>query len=197
MNIVITGMSSISSKQTEDTMSRFYERIKQIRLVNDIEKLAIAAVGNVLNDAKIYFPVENANIGIYTGIDDAVEDIKNEYFNDILDYGLLGTSPLLFPYTAPNALAAQVSIAFDIRGENITMSIKNSCCDVIQYAGECIHDNYTKMAIAGGIFLKDKALSVENDRYSAEFFLLETESRAKERGAKIYRYIEDGINGDF
>jgi 3-oxoacyl-(acyl-carrier-protein) synthase len=188
MNPVITGISRLTSKDIDAAIDKHMSCIKEMRLVNDIERLAIASAGNVLEDAKIKFPVGNSDIAIYMGIDDAVEDIKDDYFNNILRDGILGVSPLLFPYTSPNALAAQVSIAFDIRGESITFHIRDSCMDVVKYAAGCVVKGYTKMAIAGTIRLENKKLTENEGRYKAEFFFIETDASAENRGVKKYCY---------
>jgi 3-oxoacyl-(acyl-carrier-protein) synthase len=190
MNTVITGMGKISSANMEGALDRLSVRIRQAKLVQTLERLAVAAVGCALDDARIDFPICNSSIGIYFGIDDAVEDIKNEFFNGILKEAILGASPLLFPYTSPNTLPAQVSIVFDMRGEIITMPSKHPFEDVIEYATECIEESYTTMAIAGGIALTDKNISIQEGRYVAEFFFLEESSQAKARGAKVYQSLK-------
>lgn len=194
MKPVITGISRLAGKDKDAAIDRHMRCIKEMRFVNDIERLVIASVGNVLEDAKIEFPVGNHDIAIYMGIDDAVEDIKDEYFDNIINVGILGASPLLFPYTSPNALAAQVSIAFDIRGESITFHIENSCVDVLKYAAICVVKGYAKMAIAGSIRLENKKLPENEGRYKAEFFFIETEASAGKRGVK--KYYHEGWNED-
>jgi 3-oxoacyl-(acyl-carrier-protein) synthase len=186
MKTAITGISRLTSSTMEDLILTLDGRIKEIRMGIPLERLAVAAVGRLLDDAGISFPVGNSTVGLYIGIDDAIEDIKDEYFSNIVKDGILGASPLLFPFTSPNAIAAQISIAFDIRGESITMPIKHK--DVIKYSTECIQHGYSRMAVAGGITLKDKRLTIESGRYAAEFFLIETVRSAMERRAKIYRH---------
>lgn len=186
MKPVITGVSKISSNNIESVTSGLKDSIRQMRFVNSMEQLAVTAVGIMLNDAKIDIPIGNASVSLFVGIDDSIEDIKNEYFEGILNEGILGASPLLFPYTTPNSLAAQVSIAFDIRGENITIPIQYSYRDVIEYAIECITEKYTGTAIVGGIRVQDRNLSVGEGRYVAEFFLFEEVDSARKRGATIY-----------
>lgn len=186
MRPVITGVSKISSDNIEYVTSGLTDSIRQMRFVNSMEQLAVTAVGIMLNDAKIDIPIGNASVSLFVGIDDSIEDIKNEYFEGILNDGILGASPLLFPYTTPNSLAAQISIAFDIRGENITIPVKHSYRAVIEYAIECITEKYTGTAIAGGIRVQDRNLSVGEGRYVAEFFLLEEVDSARKRGATIY-----------
>lgn len=186
MKPVITGVSKISSDTIDYVTSGLTDSIRQMRFVNSMEQLAVAAVGVMLSDAKVDIPIGNASVSLFVGIDDSIEDIKDEYFEGILNEGILGASPLLFPYTTPNSLAAQASIAFDIRGENITIPIKHSYRAVMEYAIECITEKYTGTAIAGGIRVQDRNLSAGEGRYLAEFFLLEEVDSARKRGATIY-----------
>ena len=184
--MVITGRCRLESSDVEEALNKLEGLIKPMRLVHDLERLAVAAVGGALLDAGLSFPVGDSTVGIFIGIDDAIEDIKDEYFSGVLAEGILGASPLLFPFTSPNALAAQVSIAFDLRGEGIVMPINGSCPDVIEYATDCIAGQHAKRAIAGAITIIGRRLSIEGDRYAAEFFIIESEGDAVRRGARTY-----------
>lgn len=172
MKTLITGRCRINSRDVEEILKKLEGRIKQIRFVNELEKLAVAAAGVTLDNAGVGFPIGNADAGLFIGIDDSIEDIKDSYFNNILNDGILGGSPLIFPFTSPNALAAQISIAFDIRGESITFPIKQSCENVLKYTAECIIGQYIRMAVAGGITADKSKTSSEKGRYNAEFFFL-------------------------
>ncbi|RJQ51664.1 MAG: hypothetical protein C4526_09470 [Nitrospiraceae bacterium] len=191
MKPVVTGRSVLTSRETGPELDKLIGRLKQVRFVHDLELLTVVSVGKLLDEAGIIYPAGNPGLSIYIGIDDAVEDIKDEYFNNILKEGMMGASPLLFPYTSPNALAAQASIAFDIRGESITVSVKDFCRDVIKYAVDCIVQGYTIMAVAGLISISP------DDAYSAEFLLIENRNSALRRGAKIYSYNGDWMNEYF
>jgi 3-oxoacyl-(acyl-carrier-protein) synthase len=190
---VITGLSKLSSCDLDKGISQIDEQIRQIRFVHDLEKLLVTSIGIVLYDAGLPFLVGNDDVSLYVGIDNSIEEIKNEYFNNILSEGILGASPLLFPFTSPNALTAQATIAFDIRGESITLPIKYSSKDVIEYAMDCIVGRYTKMAIAGGIRIDQTQTScseiVKDLVYTAEFLFLEDMKSAMERGIKIYHNL--------
>jgi 3-oxoacyl-(acyl-carrier-protein) synthase len=192
MLMVITGRCRLESSRIEEAMNKLEGLIKPMRLVHDLERLAVAAVGGALRDAGLSFPIGDSTVGMYIGIDDAVEDIKDKYFSGVLADGILGASPLLFPFTSPNALAAQVSIAFDLRGEGIVMPINGSCPDVIEYATDCIAGEHAKKAIAGAITIKDRRLSIEEARYYAEFFVVESEGDAVKRGARTYNLNSSG-----
>lgn len=182
MKPVIIGVSRLNSNNLNDVIPQINGLIKQMRFVHVLEQLAVVSIGMVLYDAKIPFPVGNADVSLYVGVDNSIEDIKDEYFNNILSEGILGASPQVFQFTTPNALVAQATIAFDIRGESITLPIKSSFKDVIEYAADCIIGKYAKMAIAGGI---TRCQSLQ-PFYRAEFFLLEDGKKAMERGARVY-----------
>lgn len=184
MKAVITGKSNILSGSTVAPLQGI---TCNFRFITGIERLVITAVGLAFDDAGIYYPVGNNNTGIYTGIDDSIEDIKDEYFKAILSDGMLGASPLLFPFTSPNALTAQASIVFDLRGESFTAAIKKSCRDVIQYATDCVASGNTVIAVAGGILLEDNTFTLEQGRYRAEYYVIENIESALKRGAKRYR----------
>lgn len=166
----IIGTSKMDSNNLNVAVSQINGLIEQMRFVHVLEQLTVVAVGMVLYDAGILFPVGNDDISLYVGIDDSIEDIKDRYFNNILSEGVLGVSPQFFQLTTPNALIAQATIAFDIRGESITLPIKHSFKHVIEYASDCIVGKYTKMAIAGGITRPQHS---QTPVYRAEFFLLE------------------------
>ena len=183
MKPVLTGMASLRGTDADKIISNLNGYFKEMRFIHDIEKIMIAGIGLLLSDAGIRFPVGNNDIGLYIGVDDAIEDIKDEYFQGIITHGILGASPLLFPFTSPNALAAQASIAFDLRGESITIPLKySSYCDVIQYAIECVMGGYSRMAVAGMIF----SSGTGQDNLSAKFSFLEAPGSAAVRRARIY-----------
>ncbi|MFO0793636.1 MAG: beta-ketoacyl synthase N-terminal-like domain-containing protein [Candidatus Brocadiaceae bacterium] len=192
MTLVVTGISRLTINDLDRVISRIGEHIQRIRFVHDLEKLTVASIGDVLSDAGINTPVGNADIGLYAGIDSSIEDVKNEYFKGILSEGLLGASPLFFPFTSPNSLIAQASIVFDIRGESITLPVKCLFKDVVEYAVDCVRGRYTKMAIAGGIS-RDLSFTGHSQipLYRAEFFFIEDLKNAVERKSKIYHSLSD------
>ena len=193
---VITGKVILSSRDLVPDAD-VTAGIRQIRITNDLELLTVVAAGRVLIDAGIDVPAGTPDMGLFIGIDEAIEDIKDEYFSNVLNDGLVGASPLLFPFTSPNAFTAQASIAYDIRGESITFFMKNIYSDVILYSLDCVRAGHIKMAVSGGISLKHDDLSVNEGRYAAEFYFIEDLKSARSRGARIYSVQEDWMNGFF
>ncbi len=190
---VVTGRSSISADNLEEAVSRLGKSVDRVRFVHDLEIITVVAIGTALHDAGIGLPVGDSSIGVYVGIDDSIEDIKDDYLGNILQEGILGASPLLFPFTSPNAIAAQASIVFDMRGESITLVGSDSRRDALEYACQCISGGYARMAIAGGITSPTARSSggIRHRTYDAQFIFIEDHDSALERGARIHGYATD------
>ena len=191
MKNVITGISRINITELDEVMETLSERTRSFRFVHDLERLTIAAIEILLKDAGINYPVSDDSIALYLGIDNAIEDIKDEFFSNILKEGLLGSSPLLFPFTSPNALAAQATIVFDLRGESVVIPVRDSINSVIEYADECISGEYVNMAIAGGIIAEGERSPDGLHNYKASFFMIENHGSAESRIARIYRNVSE------
>ena len=76
MRPVITGKIKISSSTIDHALTRLKDAIRQMRFLNRLEQLAIISVGIILDKARISVPVGNADIGLFVGIDDAIEDLQ-------------------------------------------------------------------------------------------------------------------------
>lgn len=186
MKNVITGVSRIRIHELDDIMPDLSERTQALRYVCELERLTVYAVELVLKEAGIKIPVEKDTIGIYIAIDDTIEDIKNEYLRNIIGEGLLGASPLLFPFTSPNALAAQATIVFDIRGESIVMPCRESMKNIAEYADDRVSQGCMEMAITGGIFSPEEKSAGSRKNYETRFYLIESTESARGRGVRTY-----------
>lgn len=201
---VITGIGRLSdfdSRFVHDEVNRLAGSITQVKLSHDIEKAAVLSASNALKDASISSPLGDSRCGIFAGIDEGIDSIKFEYYKRVLREGPVGASPLLFPFTSPNAVSAQMAIAFDIRGECITISNNVlSSAKALGYASECINMGKADIAVAGGAIVVDDGLKeVMTDIGSgkdgghltngAAFLVLESRGHAISRGTKIYGEI--------
>ena len=150
------------------------ETPKAVKTVIKAEELALAAVSAALKQ------IRNLELetGIVFGIDNAIDRCKEEFFKGLLAEGPIGASPLLFPYTSHNAITAQATIAFGIKGEDITItSGASSFLKAIEYGFELLHRSVMKSVIAGGIS--------ENEAMVVVMESLTPDEAQRKRGAGI------------
>lgn len=150
------------------------ETPKAVKTVIKAEELALAAVSAALKQIRNW----ELETGIVFGIDNAIDRCKEEFFKGLLAEGPIGASPLLFPYTSHNAITAQATIAFGIKGEDITItSGASSFLKAIEYGFELLHKDVMKSVIAGGIS-ENEAMVVVMER-------LTPDEAQRKRGAGI------------
>ena len=124
------------------------ETPKPVKTVLRAEELTLAAVSEALKQIRRL----ELDTGIVFGIDNAIDKCKAEFFKGLLAEGPIGASPLLFPYTSHNAITAQATIAFGIKGEALTIvSGASSFLKAVGYGFELLHRGVMKSVIAGGV----------------------------------------------
>jgi hypothetical protein len=129
-----------------------------VRLFHPIEAMAFLAAYDALSLAGVPLPVGGDGIGIALGVDEGIDGIKARYYQGLLRDGPLGASPMAFPFTAPNTIAARISILLDLRGESLTVCGGNlSGAQAIGLAMETLREERCGGALAGG------ATSVEQE----------------------------------
>jgi 3-oxoacyl-[acyl-carrier-protein] synthase II len=165
-----------------------------IRLVQPIEEVAVVAAHEALASAGIPMPVRGEEIGIALGVEEGIDGPKAEYYRRILKDGPLGSSPLLFPFTTPNTVAARLSILLDLRGENFTLCGGSlSGAQAIGLAMNAVREARPQAMLTGGVtavgreFLDALACAGRPDdgevSSGACVFLLERSTSAGGRGA--------------
>ena len=92
-----------------------------VRLVHPIEEVALLSAYEALSHSGMGVPLGGEGAGIAVGVEEGIDPIKADYYRGVLRDGPLGASPLAFPFTAPNTIAARISILMDLRGENHTV----------------------------------------------------------------------------
>jgi len=123
----------------------------RVRLVHRIEEVAFLAAAEALAGGGRPFPVGEAGMGIVLGIDEGIDDIKADHWCAVLAEGPLGASPLHFPFTAPNAVTAQLTIFLDLRGETATVCGGTlSGAEAIGLAAASVRDGRCDTMLAGG-----------------------------------------------
>lgn len=135
------------------------ETIKPVKTVVKAEELALSATSAALKQAGWNPPLippfvkgGKGVLGIIFGIDNAIDVCKAQFFKGLLEDGAIGASPLLFPFTSPNAITAQVTIAFGIKGEDITItSGPLSFFKAVEYGIELLDKRVIQSAVIGGV----------------------------------------------
>ncbi len=196
---------------------------KGLRNLNRTTKFALVASKLALDDATLPSPVPDEATDLYGvsfgsaagNIDDAVDfDLQT------LIEGPRSVNPADFPNTSSNIIASYISIRFNIKGFNTTISTSfSSGLDAIFYASNMIKDYGYKVVLAGGAeqlsfnvftgFTKLGCLSPSKSRKDKEIncpydkrrngivlsegscmLILEDFSHAMARNAKIYAEIK-------
>lgn len=123
-----------------------------IRLLHGIEELAVLAAHEALSRSAITMPYRGEDLGVALGVEEGIDGIKARYYQGILKDGPLGASPLMFPLTTPNTIAARISILFDLRGETYTVGGGNIAgAHALGLAVQTLRDGYSTMVLAGGV----------------------------------------------
>lgn len=65
---------------------------------------------------------DKEDTGVVLGVDSVIDPWKEDFYRGVLREGPLGASPLIFPYTSANALAARLTIALGLKGQSITIA---------------------------------------------------------------------------
>ena len=122
-----------------------------IRLIHEVEELAVLAAHEALRRAGVPMPYRGDDLGLVLGVEEGIDGIKARYYRGILADGPLGASPLTFPMTTPNTVAARISILFDLRGETLTLGGGGIAgAQAIGAAVRALRDGHAAMALAGG-----------------------------------------------
>ena len=123
----------------------------RVRLVHRIEEVAFLAAAEACADGGRSVAAGDAGTGIVLGIDEGVDDIKADHWRAVLADGPLGASPLHFPFTAPNAVTAQLTILLELRGESTTVcGGPLSGAEAIGLAAGSLRDGRCGAMLAGG-----------------------------------------------
>ena len=140
------------------TLSALPRGLSPVRLVHPLEEMALLAACEALTRGGIRFPVGGDTIGMVFGVEEGIDGIKARYYTGILRDGPLGASLITFPLTAPNTVAARISILLDIRGESVTVCGGSlSGAQAIGLAIDTLRQGRCRAVLAGG------ATSVEDE----------------------------------
>tara|TARA_B100000315_G_scaffold257950_1_gene308529 strand:+ start:492 stop:1322 length:831 start_codon:yes stop_codon:yes gene_type:complete len=188
MKIAVTGLGLIEDVDKENPID-CSELLGQERTVLRIEELALYAASKAIKDAKLSIINNPVSVDLVLGVDEGIDDCKKHFFKGLIADGAQGVSPLLFPFTAPNAITARVSIVFSIRGENITFA--DGCLSsgkAMAYAIDLLKLKKATTVITGGVTHNYAAVAVLED------FEIATKRNATVYG-EIVGYGEASVGG--
>jgi 3-oxoacyl-[acyl-carrier-protein] synthase II len=193
------------------------------RRMSRVSRLAVAASIEAIKDSALTLSPQSApSIGVVLGTGYGSTAQTDEFFVGMLKEGPEGANPSLFPDTVPNAPASQVSIYHGLQGPNTTFSHNEvSGEQALACAFRLLQEGRAQAILAGSVdemsfvlfhsFSALRALSPRdkheegmrpfdrkrNGRVLGEgagILVLEKESKAKERGAKIYGSLAASVS---
>ncbi len=194
---------------------------KGLRTLDRSTKLVNSAAKLALDDAGLKYPIpeeETSGYGVALGSTMGSVWSISEFDKVALRDGPRAVNPALFPNTVMNSPASQISIRFNIKGFNATISTGfTSSVDAINYAYDLMRFYDYKVVLAGGVeelceqtfkgFHKIGHLAGSRESKpeincpfdkrrngivvgeGAAILILEDLKHAKARGAKIYAEI--------
>lgn len=156
--VTLFDTSSMRSKQAgeiTDFKAEVYLGDKGIRTFDRATKLVLSAAKLALDDAGFKYPLDE-ELSLRTGVSlgstlGSVWSIS-EFDKEGLREGPRAVNPALFPNTVINAPASQISIRYNIKGFNTTISTGFAASlDAIDYAANFIKLYDYDVVLAGGV----------------------------------------------
>lgn len=147
----LDGMPADADGRVRAVLSSLSADGATIRLIHSIEELAIVAAYEALSRGGVPVPYRGDGIGLVLGVEEGIDGIKARYFQGILADGPLGASPLTFPLTTSNSIAARISILLGLQGETVTLGGGGIAGgQAFGLAMRSLRDGHVAMALAGG-----------------------------------------------
>ncbi|HDQ04385.1 MAG TPA: beta-ketoacyl-[acyl-carrier-protein] synthase family protein [Deltaproteobacteria bacterium] len=163
------GIGEIKAFDTKDFTShlgaevtnfspRDFISVKNLRRMDKISPMAVAAARLALEDAKIQVTVENRDrIGIILGTAFGATDVTLQFAENLLAQGPAAVNPILVPNTVMNAPAGHASIELGFRGVNTTVTHYAVSAEIaISYAAAEIRRGTADFILAGGVDILSK-----------------------------------------
>jgi len=203
----------------DDFDAAHYLGEKGLRTLDRTTKIVNVAAKLAIEDANLKIDETNSDsIGVVVGTTLGSIYSISEFDKTALREGLRYVNPALFPNTVINSPASQISIRFNIKGFNTTISTGyTSSLDALRYSYDFVKLKRVKAVLVGGVeelcihtylgFYKLKFLAGSNgtgQEISCPFdkrrngivfgegsamLVIEDLDSAKQRGAKIYAEI--------
>ena len=167
----------------DDAEARRWSRVSQF---------AVAAARLAVSEARLD---ADADVGLVVGTEFGDLRSTMQFADGYLRRGSAGLSPLLFPNTVMNAMAAATSIALGVRGASLTLNVPTVGGELaVARAASAIASGRAPCALAGGVddleptilgLLARLGGAVDVRGEGATFLVLESRARAEARGATL------------
>lgn len=198
-----------------------YMKPNVYRRLSRISRMAVAAGIEAIQDSGLILDnMDRERIAVIMGTAYGASSRVEDFYVSLLKDGPRGAQPFLFPETVPNAPASHIAIYHQIIGPNTTFCQNElSAENAVLYARNLILNNIVDVALVGGaeeisemLFSCYSALGSLNNVQApddeavvsvkerglilgegAGILVMEKESFALERGAKVYGLLRSGI----
>ena len=147
------GLKTKTAGEIKDFSPQDFLGPKGLRTLDRSTKLAASVAKLALDDAHLEITENNsAQIGVVLGTTLGSVNSIMEFDKEAILEGPYYVNPALFPNTVINSPASQVSIKFNIKGFNSTIST-GFCAslDAIGYAVDLLEAGKAKIVLAGGV----------------------------------------------
>jgi 3-oxoacyl-[acyl-carrier-protein] synthase II len=163
------GFTSHLGAEVKNFSPRDFISIKNLRRMDKISPMAVAAARLALEDAKIQVNPDNRDrIGIILGTAFGATDVTVQFAENLLAQGPAAVNPILVPNTVMNAPAGHASIELGFRGVNTTITHYAVSAEIaIAYAVAEIRRGTADFILAGGVDILSKLYYESLTRFHA------------------------------
>lgn len=180
----------VKGTKLEQELSKYME-YGQSRRLDRFSKMALVAALSCSRSLKSLSDHYKNELGVVINTNLGALNSSEEFIKGALENGIKNASPLIFPFTVPNAASGVVTIQLGIRGFNTTISGYNP----VGYAYDLLKLEKGKGFFVGGIEEYSRQLlkikNVDNPFYShllsegAGFLFMTTDDFARENGMDV------------
>jgi len=152
------ALSSQLAAEVPDFSPRDFISAKNLRRMDKISQMTVAASRMALEDAGIVVTGENRDrIGILLGTAFGATDVTVSLAETLLTKGASSVNPILVPNTVMNAPAGHASIELGFRGVNTTITHFGVSAEIaVSYAASEIRRGAADVMLAGGVDILSK-----------------------------------------
>jgi len=164
--------------EIKDFDASVYLGSKGLRIQDRTARIANTAAKFALDDANLAIDESNTDdIGVVLGTTLGNLCSLSEFDKTALEKGPRYVNPSLFPNTAINSTASQISIRFHIKGFNTTISTGfTASLDALRFAYDSIQFGRAKAVLAGGV--EDLCIQTYLGFYKLQFLAASQENQS-------------------